>query len=1141
MSPDEFVERWQRSGGAEMANSQLFLTELCDLIGVAHPDSTTSDTTANNYVFEKAVEFNNGDGTTSRGRVDLFKTGCFVLESKQGSERKAAEVAEALATKTKTAKKLVGTAARGTPAWDRAMQAARKQAKGYAEAIPDEWPPFLIVVDVGFCFDIYADFSGSGKNYVPFADPRAYRIHLDQLLDERTRELFHSIWTDPHSLDPSKVSAKVTREIAERLAKLAKSLETEHEPTVVASFLMRCLFTMFAEDVDLLRTDSFTELLLSLRTEPQNFKPMAEALWEAMDEGKFSTILREKVKKFNGKFFKDKTALPLNHDQVELLVEAAQYRWEEVEPAIFGTLLERALDPVERHKLGAHYTPREYVERLVMPTVIEPLREQWDATYAAASQLDEDGKRADARKLLRKFHGQLCETRVLDPACGSGNFLYVAMELMKRLEGEVLNTMREFDDSVLPGLTIDPHQFLGIEINPRAAALAELVLWIGSIQWYRRTRDTINIPEPILRDYGNIECRDAVLDWEEIEPVTDDDGNPVTRWDGRTTKPHPVTGEEVPDENARVQEVRYINPTKASWPETDYVIGNPPFIGTSRMRDALGDGYTEAIRSTYSELQESCDYVMYWWNTAAEKVRHDQAERFGLITTNSLRQTFNRRVVSPHLQAKNPLSLLFAIPDHPWVDTAMCAAVRIAMTVGVSGSAIGELNLVQSENERGDDAAEIELESSVGVIQADLRVGANVASASTLLANEEVSNRGVQLIGRGFIVDPDELKTLGSHRPEFSKVVRQYRNGKDITQHPRGVQVIDLFGMSSDQVRDQFPEIYQWLLERVKPERDQNNRKSYRDNWWIHGEARRQMRASLAGLEHYIATVETSKHRFFVTLDHTILPDNMLVSIALSDFGSLGVLSSRIHICWALSAGGRLGVGNDPRYNKTRCFETFPFPVTDDAANKRIGDLAEQLDTHRKRQQEQHPKLTMTGMYNVLEKLRAGEALTDKEQTIHEQGLVSVLKQIHDDLDAAVFDAYGWPHDLEDEEILQRLVDLNHERAEEESRGNIRWLRPEFQNPDGETQTAFDETSKTKPKKKSSAAKIKKQPWPKTLPDRMVAIQSALQRHAAPADAKEVAAYYTRANKSQVNELLETLAAVGNVRQLDDGRFTIYQ
>jgi hypothetical protein len=202
------------------------------------------------------------------------------LESKQGSERKAAEAAEALATITKTAKKLAGAAARGTPAWDRAMQAARKQAKGYAEAIPDEWPPFLIVVDVGYCFDIYADFSGTGKNYMPFPDPRGFRVYLNQLREARNRQLLQAIWTDPHSLDPSKLSAKVTREIAERLAKLAKSLEAEHSPEVVAGFLMRCLFTMFAEDVDLLRPNSFTELLLSLRTEPHNFKPMVEALWE---------------------------------------------------------------------------------------------------------------------------------------------------------------------------------------------------------------------------------------------------------------------------------------------------------------------------------------------------------------------------------------------------------------------------------------------------------------------------------------------------------------------------------------------------------------------------------------------------------------------------------------------------------------------------------------------------------------------------------------------------------------------------------------------------------------------------------------------------------------------------------------------
>ncbi|TWU39845.1 hypothetical protein Q31b_31600 [Novipirellula aureliae] len=1155
MTPDEFadafVKRWEKSGGAEMANSQSFLKELCDLLGVEHPEPTQQDSEFNRYVFEKAVEFNNGDGSISHGRVDLFRAGCFVLESKQGSERKQAERDAALATVTKTAKKLAGTAARGTTGWDRAMQAARKQAKGYAEAIPDEWPPFLVVVDVGYCFDLYADFTGSGKNYVPFPDPNSYRIPLSRLRDQRTREQLKLLWTDPHALDPSKHAADVTRDIATRLAKLAKSLEAEHDAEVVAGFLMRCLFTMFAEDVELIRKDSFTELLLSLRFEPENFKPMVESLWEAMDEGKFSTILREKIRHFNGKFFKDKTALPLTKDQVELLVEAAKHKWDLVEPAIFGTLLERALDPVERHKLGAHYTPRAYVERLVMPTIIEPLREQWDATYAAAIQLDEEGKRKDAVKLLREFHGKLCETRVLDPACGSGNFLYVSMELMKRLEGEVVSAMASFGDHVLPGITIDPHQFLGIEINPRAAALAELVLWIGFIQWHRRTRNEIAPPEPILKDYHNIDCRDAVLTWDSIEPVVDDESKPVTRWDGRTTKPHPVTGEEVPDEDARVQELRYINPQKAEWPETDYIVGNPPFIGTSRMRDALGDGYTKSIRGTFKELPESCDYVMYWWHNAAEKVRHGSADRFGLITTNSLRQTFNRRVITPHLQAKEPLSLLFAIPDHPWVDTAMCAAVRIAMTVGIAGEHLGLLSKVVSEIEQGEEAAGIEFDDELGIIQPDLRVGADVASVSPLCANEGIAIRGVCLIGSGFVIDQKKAAELGYGTSRLKRHVTKFCNGRDIAQRNRGLFVIDLQGLSEAELRSQFPDIFQWVFDRVKPERDQNRETYRRENWWVFGRKHTDLRAGLDGMTRYMATPMTAKHRYFVFLDQDTLPDQGLVAVVLKDASQLGVLSSRIHIVWALATGGRLGVGNDPRYNQSVCFSTFPFPVTDDATKQRIGDLAEQLDAHRKRQQEQHPTLTMTGMYNVLETLRSGEKLTSKEQTIHQHGLVSVLKQIHDDLDAAVFDAYGWPHDLEDEEILQRLVDLNHERAEEESRGIIRWLRPEFQDPSygkkgGPTQTVFTGSSEGDDDKKptttkKATTKIKKQPWPKTLPERMVAIQSALQRHTGPAASAEIAAYYTRANKADVAELLETLAIVGNVRQLEDGRFTVYK
>ncbi|NQV24998.1 MAG: class I SAM-dependent DNA methyltransferase, partial [Rhodopirellula sp.] len=307
---------------------------------------------------------------------------------------------------------------------------------------------------------------------------------------------------------PSRRSAKVTRELADRLARLAKSLESEDtDPSRVSQFLMRCLFTMFAEDVDLIPQDCFTELLTSLHGDTGNFPDMVRSLWETMDKGGFSPILRAKLRRFNGGLFEDCEALPLSDDQLELLTDASKANWREVEPAIFGTLLERALDPVERHKLGAHYTPRAYVERLVMPTIIDPLRDEWDAVRTAAITLAVRGDANEAIETVRSFHGKLCETRILDPACGSGNFLYVALEHMKRLEGEVLNTLRELGYRQTELLTVDPHQFLGIEVNPRAAAIADLVLWIGYLQWHIRTRDLSQIAEPIIRKFHNIECR----------------------------------------------------------------------------------------------------------------------------------------------------------------------------------------------------------------------------------------------------------------------------------------------------------------------------------------------------------------------------------------------------------------------------------------------------------------------------------------------------------------------------------------------------------------------------------------------------------------------------------------------------------
>jgi len=1144
MNPSEFISRWQGSGGAELANSQSFLKELCALLDVPQPEPTAADESRNAYAFEKAVEFNNGDGTTSSGRVDLYRRGAFVLESKQGADRKDAEQAEILATVTKQKKHRSGTALRGTAAWEQAMVKARQQARRYAEAMPDEWPPFLIVADVGHCFDLYADFTQSGKNYIPFPDPQSYRIPLADLADEAVREKFRAIWLNPLALDPSRRTAKVTREVAQRLARLAKSLEGQATPDVVAQFLMRCLFTMFAEDIEIggLKKGDFTRLLTARRGKPQSFVPMLEQLWREMNTGGFSVILEGTLKQFNGGLFEDQTALPVNEDQLELLIEAAEAQWNDVEPAIFGTLLERALDPVERHKLGAHYTPRAYVERLVMPTIIEPLREQWDTAYATAVAQYEEGQAADAVKTVRRFHEQLCETRVLDPACGSGNFLYVALELMKRLEGEVLKALRDFGDHQKVLLTITPHQFLGIEVNPRAAAIADLVLWIGYLQWHFRTRGDTDLSEPIIRKFHNIECRDAVLDWDRLEPVVDNSGKPVTRWDGRTTKPHPVTGEEVPDETAQVQELRYINPRKAEWPKTDYIVGNPPFIGGWKLRHDLGDGYTDALWEVNTDIPNKADYVMYWWNEAARIVTSDDAFRFGFITTNSIRMEFNRRIVRTWTLGNALLSLRFVVPDHPWVDSTDGADVRISMTVGdskKSGKEGALCSIIPSDRTKHAVSGDT-FETLNGIIQSNLTIGPDLDTTLTLQANQGLSFAGVKLHGAGFVLQPVDAERLRQTYSHDRRFIRPYMNGRDFAQRARGASVIDLYGMTVEDARTTCPEVLDWVIRYVKPERDQNRDQGIRENWWLHGRTRGEMRAAMISLTRYIATPETAKHRMFTFLSEEVLPDNKLITVVTDDAFILGVLSSQIHGKWALPMGGRLGVGNDPVYQNLRCFDRFPFPDPDDATMERIRELGEQLDAHRKRQQELHPDLTMTGMYNVLEKLRSGEALTTKERTIHEQGLVSVLKQIHDDLDAAVTDAYGWPHDLSDEEILQRLVELNHERAAEEAREIVRWLRPEFQNPAGavptQTQLEIAEDEVEVPVKPATA-KRKKESWPSALPDRIRAVRTALATHHEPVAPSDLAQLFTRARAAVVEELLDTLVAVGQARQTDDGRY----
>ena len=1209
MPPDaieSFITRWENSGAAERANYQMFLSELCDIIEVPRPDPTSPDPAKNLYVFDRAITRVNPDGSSVTNYIDLYKARHFVNETKQGSSAHASTDELSKPTVTKS-----GHGKRGTAAFDKALERAFHQGRGYITSLPvaEGRPPFLIVCDVGHSIDLYAEFSGTGGHYERFPDPKNHRILLTDLRQEKHRATLRAIWTDPYSLDPSKKAAEVTRDIAGRLAKLAKSLETDkHDPRVIAGFLQRCLFTMFAEDIGLLPEDGFKNLLEKVKASPHGFPVLVSALWKEMAVGTtYSALLFKEIACFNGGLFENTTALPLSAAQLEMLTDAASKNWSAVEPSIFGTLLTRALDPRERHKLGAEYTPRSYVERLIRPTIIEPLRDEWDATKIAAANLhreadaaedraaemdgeikalgttaaakeigaataklraDAKKKDAEALKLVTAFHRHLCKIKVLDPACGTANFLYVTLEHMKRLEAEVLELVTALGGDAtfeMNEYKVRPEQFLGLELSHNAVAIAQLVLWIGYFQWQRKTTGKADTGDrPLLPKTQTIRQQDAVLAYDEKIPRRDPvSGEILTIWNGYTTKTHPVTGKEVPDESATIALFDYKDPRRAEWPQADYIVGNPPFIGASRMRDALGDGYTESLRKAWKgDVPESADFVMFWWQKAAAEVVQGRCKQFGFITTNSIHQTFNRRVIEPFLaDAKKPLHLAYAIADHPWIDSADAAAVRIAMTVGAPGKAEGILEKVIAERPHENGENEVTLLRSGGTLAANLQIGADLTSCGALQANLKISCPGVKLHGSGFIVTNDEASQLGlGTNPGIEKHIRGYRNGRDLTDKPRKVKVIDLFGLSAEQTQSQWAALYQHVLIHVKPERDAishtKDGATYAKFWWHFGKNRAELRQGLSKLTRYIATVETCKHRFFVFLDESILPDNKLISIASDDPFILGVLSSSLHVQWTLARGSQLGP--TPVYVKTTCFEPFPFPALEEGSLKqRIRALGERLDSHRKRQQEQHPGLTLTGIYNVLDKLRSGEPLNAKEKLIHDQGLVTVLRQIHDELDAAVLEAYGWsdlsrsvgvPPTSEEnpcgrdahapcEELLTRLVALNHERAAEEKRGLIRWLRPDYQNPTAaapqpvQATLAGTETSSQSPIPNSQSTI----PWPDRLPDQVVILRKLIggyDKSVVTPDAEALSGMFGRKNKKrteQIEGILETLKGLGQL------------
>jgi hypothetical protein len=1102
--------RWRDAAPAERANYQLYLIDLAEALGVERPrPAAGGDRVADAhraYQFEYPVTVTTRDGAQVTNFIDLYKAGCFALEAKDAD-------ADAPAV--------------------RLLTKAFGQVANYARDLPER-PPYIMVLDVGRTLLVWDRWSGTYGGF-----HLAQRIDLATLA-ERPADiaLLRDIWTEPAVRDPRRRAQAITVEIAGLLGALAATLEQRgHEPEPVARFLMRCVFTMFAEDVRLLPDASFTRLLDATAQEPASFTTAVEALWRAMNDGALFGYHR--LLRFNGHFFADATALPLAPAELALLRRAASADWSAVEPTIFGTLLVRALTPEERHRLGAEYTPRAFIERLVRPTVEEPVRARWAAVQAEVLQLreraatrkraqDRDADLREAERHLLEFHGWLRGLRILDPACGSGNFLYVTMHALKRVELEVFRALSEVHGGQL-GIRmaeVDPSQFLGIEVKPWAREIAELTLWIGFHQFWRQVHGDVQPEEPLLRDTGTLECRDAVLAWDAIVHRPEKD-----RPDPTPRLVHPVTGALVPDPEARLPYYEYVGARAAEWPEADFIVGNPPYLGEKRQREALGDGYVDALRASYAEVTDSADLVTYWWHRAAKAVAAGTTLRAGLITTNTLTQSKNRKVIEQ--AAKIGARIIWAIANHPWVESTDGAQVRVTMTVLSSSTAPP---IIVSVDEDGQEISS----TIVAQINADLTADADVASAAgtKLRANGGISSQGFKLVGAGFVVEADEARRLIAMSPAHSAIVRPFRNGKDLSNRPRGVYVID-FGLCDEAEARAHPVLYDRIRATVMPERQANARESYRSLWWRFAEPRRELRSALAGLTRYIVTLEVSKHRFFLFVDSTIAPDGKLVCIASADAYVLGVLSSFIHEAWATAAGGRHGVGNDLVYSKSLCFSPFPFPHSKPDFSAPIAAIAQAIDSHRQDALARDERVTMTGIYNVIAKLRTGEPLTPKERTIHELAACGVLRDLHDELDALVARAYGWPWPLSREAILERLVALHAERVAEEARGLVRWLRPDYQAPGADaaapTAAAAAAPAADDDVADGTVAGAALLPWPAGAIDQIAALTRLVAAH--PLAPAEAAARFAEAPVVIVARHLETLALLGEVRVGGDGRY----
>jgi len=926
----EFVERWKASTLSERAAAQSHFIDLCEVLG--HPHPAAADQTGESFAFEKHVSTLD----EGKGFADVWKRGFFAWEYK-GKHK--------------------------------SLSAAYSQLVRYQGDL--ENPPLLVTCDQER-FEIHTNFTGTR--------PQLYSFTLDDLLSSAPTancalppiEVLRAVFFDPEQLRPETARARVTEQVAAEFAKLADSLELRGiEPQRAAHFLMRLLFCLFADSIGLLPEHLFRQMIELDRARPANFIRKLRQLFAAMATSG-STFGPHDIHYFNGGLFADDEVFELTSADMGVLRNAAALDWSQVEPAIFGTLFERSLDPGKRSQLGAHYTSKEDILLIVEPVLIEPLQAKWTAVKAEAVELADAAQsakgraysklRADLQEKILVWLEELSHVRVLDPACGSGNFLYLALRRMLDLWHETRVFSAEHGLPTFVEKQVHPAQLFGLETNIYAQELASVVVWIGYLQWLNE--HGIGWPtEPILRKLDNIQARDAIL-------AHDAEGNPI----------------------------------EPEWPEAYCIIGNPPFLGDKKMRSELGDKYVSKLRQLYAgRVPGGADLVTFWFERARTQIESGRAKRAGLLATNSIRMVGNRPVLQRILESGG---IFMAWSDRPWILDG--AAVRVSVIGFDDGS----------QQQRALDG------KLVTSIHADLTASANVASAQALPENANLCFLGVMKGGPFDLSEHEARRMLAAPlnpngRPN-SDVVKRRLIGRDIVQRSQNGWLID-FGDMSETEAALYELPFEYVRREVKPFREKNRDRLMKQNWWLHGRSRPALRHSIVGLKRCIVTPEVSKHRVFEWMSTDVVPDHKLHVIARDDYYFFGVLQSRLHEVWTLSTCSWMGVGNDPSYNSATTFETFPFPWPPSQEPGESPLVTAIAEAAREVVQKRDAWLNPLGASEHDLKART---LTNLYNT-----RPAWLEEAHRKLDEAVFAAYGWPATLSDAEILERLLALNQQRA----------------------------------------------------------------------------------------------------------------